>query len=330
MPWRTIPLLSWFLTKWRGSLRLRHTLVLSGIILLIMGLISTVMLSVQRSSLHEGVEAKGLAFTQAFALGGWAAVHGNLFRIQEALLEYSKDPDIRGIEVIDKDNMIVAAQNPQQIGLVLEDRPWLDMKQQKQEVVLYDEGPTGEQLLIIVAPLIGKGQIEAWIRVIFSLDHLRREETQLVLRMTILTLILMAAGILGVQWAQKQVAGLLQKVSNHLQEALAKLKVASGEPVMEESKGAALPKRKNLDRGDIEYLGETVTETVNLLKSKSEELRESEMRFRSVAQSANDAIISADYAGTIISWNRGAETIFGYGEKEVLGKPLTVLMALSI
>ena len=170
-----------------------------------MGLISTVMVSVQRSSLHEGVEAKGLAFTQAFALGGWAAVHGNLFRIQEALLEYSKDPDIRGIEVIDKDNMIVAAQNPQQIGLVLEDRPWLDMKQQKQEVVLYDEGPTGEQLLIIVAPLIGKGQIEAWIRVIFSLDDLRREETQLVLRMTILTLILMAAGILGVQWAQKQV-----------------------------------------------------------------------------------------------------------------------------
>ena len=73
MPWRTIPLLSWFLTKWRGSLRLRHTLVLSGIILLIMGLISTVMVSVQRSSLHEGVEAKGLAFTQAFALGGWAA-----------------------------------------------------------------------------------------------------------------------------------------------------------------------------------------------------------------------------------------------------------------
>ena len=326
MPSRTIPLFSWFLTKWRGSLRLRHTLVLSGMILLIMGLISTVMLSVQRSSLHEGVEAKGLAFTQAFALGGWAAVHGNLFRIQEALLEYSKDPDIRGIEVIDKDNMIVAAQNPQQIGLVLEDRPWLDMKQQKQEVVRYDEGPTGEQLLIIVAPLIGKGQIEAWIRVIFSLDDLRREETQLVLRMTVLTLILMAAGILGVQWAQKQVAGLLQKVSNHLQEALAKLKVASGDPVMEESKGAALPTRENLDRGDIEYLGETVTETVNLLKSKSEELRESEMRFRSVAQSANDAIISADYAGNIISWNRGAETIFGYGEKEVLGKPLTVLM----
>jgi len=275
MPWRTIPLLSWFLTKWRGSLRLRHTLVLSGMILLIMGLISTVMLSVQRSSLHEGVEAKGLAFTQAFALGGWAAVHGNLFRIQEALVEYSQDPDIRGIEVIDKDNMIVAAQNPQQIGLVLEDRPWLDMKQQKKEVVLYDEGPTGEPLLIIVAPLIGKGQIEAWIRVIFSLDDLRREETQLVLRMTILTLILMAAGILGVQWAQKQVSGLLQKVSNHLQEALAKLKVAGGAPVMEESKGAALPTRENLDRGDIEYLGETVTETVNLLKIQSEALRDS-------------------------------------------------------
>ena len=28
---------------------------------------------------------------------------GILFRIQEALIEYSRDPDIRGIEVIDKD-----------------------------------------------------------------------------------------------------------------------------------------------------------------------------------------------------------------------------------
>ncbi len=275
MPWRATPLLSWFLTKWKGSLRLRHTLVLSGLILLLMGLISTVMISVQQSTLQESMEAKGLAFTQAFALGGWAAVQGNLFRIQEALVDYSQDSDIRGIEVIDHGNMIIAAKNPKRIGLLLKDRPWLNMKLKKQEVVLYDEGPSGEPLLIIVAPLIGKGKIEAWIRVIFSLDELRSRETRLVLRMTILTLILIAAGIFGVQWAQTQVSGLLQKVSNHLQEVLAKLKVAGGALMIEESKGAALRTRENLSGGDIEYLGETVTETVNLLNAQSEALRES-------------------------------------------------------
>jgi diguanylate cyclase (GGDEF)-like protein/PAS domain S-box-containing protein len=55
-------------------------------------------------------------------------------------------------------------------------------------------------------------------------------------------------------------------------------------------------------------------------------LRDSETRFRSVAESATDAIVAADQEGVMVSWNRGAERIFGYTEPEVLGKPLSVLM----
>ena len=55
-------------------------------------------------------------------------------------------------------------------------------------------------------------------------------------------------------------------------------------------------------------------------------LRESEARFRSVFESATDAIVLADQHGVITSWNRSAQTIFGYEEREVLGKPLTILM----
>ncbi|MCH6567044.1 MAG: PAS domain S-box protein, partial [Nitrospinae bacterium] len=61
-------------------------------------------------------------------------------------------------------------------------------------------------------------------------------------------------------------------------------------------------------------------------KQTEEALRESEERFRFVTESAIDAIISADGSGNIISWNKGALTIFGYEEDEVLGKPLTFLM----
>ena len=57
-----------------------------------------------------------------------------------------------------------------------------------------------------------------------------------------------------------------------------------------------------------------------------EALRESELKFRSVTQSANDAIIAADNRGNIISWNNGAQRIFGYDIEEVLNKPLTILM----
>lgn len=61
-------------------------------------------------------------------------------------------------------------------------------------------------------------------------------------------------------------------------------------------------------------------------KRAEEDLRDSEARFRSVTQSAHDAIVSTDRSGRIISWNRGAEAIFGFSEKEILGKSLTVLM----
>ncbi len=65
---------------------------------------------------------------------------------------------------------------------------------------------------------------------------------------------------------------------------------------------------------------------LRLLYKSEEELRESNERFSAVVQTASDAIISTDASGNIISWNRGAQNIFGYSEEEVLGRPVTILM----
>ena len=58
----------------------------------------------------------------------------------------------------------------------------------------------------------------------------------------------------------------------------------------------------------------------------TEELRESEARYRTVAQSANDAIITVNGDGTIMGWNMSAERMFGYPEAEVLRQPLATIM----
>jgi diguanylate cyclase len=52
----------------------------------------------------------------------------------------------------------------------------------------------------------------------------------------------------------------------------------------------------------------------------------SERKFRSVIESANDSIILSDRTGTIISWNKAAERIFGFNEKEALGKNLQIII----
>jgi PAS domain S-box-containing protein len=55
-------------------------------------------------------------------------------------------------------------------------------------------------------------------------------------------------------------------------------------------------------------------------------LTASEDRFRSVVQSAIDAIVLADGHGSIIFWNKAAERMFLYSEQETIGQSLTTLM----
>ena len=65
-------------------------------------------------------------------------------------------------------------------------------------------------------------------------------------------------------------------------------------------------------------------------KQAADDLQKAEMRFRSVAQTAPDAILSIDHKGTVLFWNGGAENIFGYAEDEMLGESLTILMPEEI
>ncbi|MCX8035662.1 MAG: PAS domain S-box protein [Candidatus Sumerlaeia bacterium] len=61
-----------------------------------------------------------------------------------------------------------------------------------------------------------------------------------------------------------------------------------------------------------------------------EALEHSEARFRSLAETANDAVITIDAAGKIVFWNRAAETIFGYSADEMLGQPLERIIPESM
>jgi PAS domain S-box-containing protein len=46
----------------------------------------------------------------------------------------------------------------------------------------------------------------------------------------------------------------------------------------------------------------------------------------SIVDFSDDAIVSEDLGGVIVSWNKGAERIFGYSADEAVGKSITILM----
>jgi diguanylate cyclase (GGDEF)-like protein/PAS domain S-box-containing protein/hemerythrin-like metal-binding protein len=62
------------------------------------------------------------------------------------------------------------------------------------------------------------------------------------------------------------------------------------------------------------------------VQERTVELRESEVRIRTILNTALDAFISMDSAGRITGWNAEAEKLFGYTHDEALGKNLAGLI----
>jgi len=67
---------------------------------------------------------------------------------------------------------------------------------------------------------------------------------------------------------------------------------------------------------------------IAMVEDITDKKRAEEARFRhaAIVESSDDAIISKNLDGVIVSWNRGAQRIYGYTEEEAVGKPITILV----
>jgi len=54
-----------------------------------------------------------------------------------------------------------------------------------------------------------------------------------------------------------------------------------------------------------------------------------EHHYRAIIESSEDAILSKDLSGVILSWNRGAERLFGFSSEEAVGRPVTIVIPLD-
>lgn len=93
---------------------------------------------------------------------------------------------------------------------------------------------------------------------------------------------------------------------------------------------------RSLDREDPDIISPLQNENsefgnlarlvLRFFKQKSE-LESSEERFRSVVQTAADAIICIDNKGKIVFWNKEAENIFGYSYDEIINQPAYMILS---
>ncbi len=50
------------------------------------------------------------------------------------------------------------------------------------------------------------------------------------------------------------------------------------------------------------------------------------LHYAAIVEGSDDAILSKDLDGVILSWNRGAERLFGYSAGEAVGQPVTLII----
>lgn len=72
----------------------------------------------------------------------------------------------------------------------------------------------------------------------------------------------------------------------------------------------------------ILLVGKDITER----KEAEKALQESEERYRTLIDSATDAILTIDLTGIVTSWNKGAQKMLGYTPEEIIGKDCAAMV----
>jgi len=118
-------------------------------------------------------------------------------------------------------------------------------------------------------------------------------------------------------------------------------------PKLRELLETVLPQKASFDDYEVEHDFAGIGKRIMLLNARQvlgkeqiilvaiediterRELAEAQNKLAAIVESAEDAIIGKDLEGIIVSWNNGAETIYGYKAKEVIGKSVSLLMPPS-
>ncbi len=227
-----------------------------------------------RRIVEDAAQTRALAVSRTFAMMGAAAVLDNLFRIQEALIRYAQDADIVSIALVDPDNMIVAATDPDQIGRQLADATLSQAQATGAETIARGVRPDGTPTLVVATPLLDEQTVAAWVRLEFSLAAMRQEVAREFRHLLAISALLVAMSILVSQLGIRRMSALFRETAGKLQHTLQALHHPSEQAqAVDELLPPSDASASVAPSGELEQMVALVETTTTLLTTQAQRLQ---------------------------------------------------------
>ena len=325
----------WFIGKWRSSLVFRITTNLTLSIGLLV-LVGAVLIGYgQRDLLQEAFRDRGVAVARTFSTVGAAAILDNLFRIQESMSAYAEDDDLKVLDVLDEDNMIIASIRPTTIGKMVDDPQLKKAQSTGLELQMIVETASSGAMFVVIEPLLNEDEIVAWVRVGFSLNRLQEKERELWIGLMIMSILFIGLAIFGVRKGLYQILPILKGIIEKLQ-AVAQV---TDENVLSSS---LISDKSSIEssKGEIEQLVGVASRAATLLEDRTKALKRlmvaQETKSRELTRLASfpelnpNPVIELDGDGKILYINPSGRGFFPELSKKGLRHPLMEKLADSL
>ena len=257
---------------WARNLQIRMTVWLCAFILLTIGGGSAWTVSQQTQSLQQAAENQVREIGRTFAVLGAALILEDLFRFQEAMSAYQSNSDIRELEIVDSDNLIVASKHPERIGIVLSDPLWEASKNSGIEQIKAFTNQAGEPTLVFSEPLYNGREILAWIRIEYSLVRIQHEITLAMWRTITITVASILIGFFAIRLIMMRVGAAFNSIRVQLEEAFSIFGLSGDVMLFQESDEKVDKAKRRPDQGKFEQTVTAAQVAVGLIKTQSREL----------------------------------------------------------
>lgn len=292
---------------WRGSIR--RQLILS-FALASLGLVlgfGYLILEQQRDGLHRFSNERAIELAHTLAISGtsWALAN-DLVGLQEVVQGVAKTPDLQRAYFLDTHGEVLASTNPDEVGFFVTDEVSRKMMKSsaRDQIVLLDN----PDLVVIAHPVMSEGRQLGWARVEMSRDTVNANLAAL--RNAWLQFILSAVltvSVVALLLARRLTSGL-----DHLMQVAAAVERGWGK------------RRSDVGRADeIGVLSRHLDRMLDALDQQKELLRESEAKYRFLAENTSDVIwvLNLDTKQWLYV-SPSVEKLRGYTVEEVMAQPL--------